>query len=542
VETIYHSGRILTMVDQDDAPEAVLIRDGLITAVGSLEYVREHTTADAETVDLEGRTLMPAFIDSHGHILQHGMLASLVDLENARSIAEIVSAFRDRLSQRAKDDLSPLVGAKYDPQLLAEGRHPTRDDLDAVTTELPVFALHRSMHVAVGNSFLVDGAGLTAGTPDPDGGRFGRFSDGTPDGYVEEHPAMAAFASLLSPDGGGGLLPAGVADPLRAAELAAADYLRHGITTAQEGAADPATISGLVAAAQYGALGLDVVVYPVVQSGATAFDQYPEFGDDYVGRLRLGGYKMILDGSPQARSAWMSEAYAPIEGDEDPGCAYPIHTPQEVEDFTRAAAEQGRQLIVHCNGDAAAELWVSTAERISAEHPALLEKRPVMIHAQTVRDDQLARMAPLGMIASIFSCHTWFWGDVHLRNFGPVRGRRISPARSALDRGVRVTLHQDTPVTPPDMLLTIWAAVNRISRTGQPVGLEQRISTWEALRAVTCEAAYQYGEEDSKGQIREGMRADLVILSADPLATAPQDLREIEVLTTIKDGHVVYGG
>ena len=355
------------------------------------------------------------------------MLASLVDLEHARSIAEIISAFRYRLALREADDRTPLVGAKYDPQLLAEGRHPTRDDLDAVTTELPVFALHRSMHVAVGNSFLVEGAGLTASTPDPEGGRFGRFADGTPDGYVEEHPAMAAFAALLSPSGGGGLLPAGVADPLRAAELAAADYLRHGITTAQEGAADPATISGLVAAARSGALGLDVVVYPVVQSGTTAFDEHPEFAGDYVGRLRLGGYKMILDGSPQARSAWMSEPYEPIEGDEEPGVAYPIHTLEEVEAFTRAVAAQGRQLIVHCNGDAAAELWVSTAERVGAEHPALLEARPVMIHAQTVRDDQLERMAPLGMIASIFSCHTWFWGDVHLRNFGPVRGRRVSP-------------------------------------------------------------------------------------------------------------------
>src|SRR5699024_518155 len=210
------------------------------------------------------------------------------------------------------------------------------------------------------------GAGLTARTPDPEGGRFGRFADGTPDGYVEEHPAMAAFLPLLSPDGGGGLLPAGVADPHRAAELAAADCLRHGITTAQEGAADPATISGLVEAARTGALGLDVVVYPVVQSGTAAFDEHPEFADGYVGRLRLGGYKMILDGSPQARSAWMSEPYEPIEGDEEPGCAYPIHTPQEVEGFTRAVAEQEKQLIVHCNGDAAAELWVSTAERVGA--------------------------------------------------------------------------------------------------------------------------------------------------------------------------------
>lgn len=195
---------------------------------------------------------------------------------------------------------------------------------------------------------------------------------------------------------------------------------------------------------------------------------------------------------------------------------------------------------MHCNGDAAAQLWVDTAERVGADHPALLEARPVMIHSQTVRDDQLDRMSKLGMIASIFSVHTWFWGDVHLRNLGPVRGRRVSPARSALDRGVRVTLHQDTPVTPPDMLLTIWAAVNRISRTGQEIGPEERISTWEALRAVTVEAAHQYGEEDSKGQIREGMRADLVILSEDPLATAPECLREIAVLETLKDGVVMH--
>lgn len=540
METLYHSGRILTMVEEEDAPEAVLVRDGRIAAVGPLDQLRVRAADAATEVDLDGRTLMPSFIDPHGHLLQHGMLASLVDLEHARSIADIVTAFRDRLAQREEGDRSPLVGAKYDPQMLEEGRHPTRTDLDAVSTDLPVFALHRSMHVAVGNSVLVDGAGLTAHTPDPDGGRFGRFADGTPDGYVEEHPAMAAFAEVLSPGDSGGLLPAGVADPLLAAELAVADYLRHGITTAQEGAADPATIEGLVGAARAGTLGLDVVVYPVVQSGTSAFDAHPEFAGDYADGLRVGGYKMILDGSPQARSAWMSEPYAPIEGDEHPGCAYPIHTPAEVEAFVRAVAEQGRQLIVHCNGDAAAQLWVDTAERIGAELPALLEARPVMIHAQTVRDDQLERMAPLGMIASIFSCHTWFWGDVHLRNFGPERGRRISPARSALDRGVRVTLHQDTPVTPPDMLLTIWAAVNRISRTGQEVGPEQRITTWEALRAVTCEAAYQYGEEDSKGQLREGMRADLVILSGDPLATPPRDLRELAVLETIKDGETVF--
>lgn len=538
--SLFHHGTLLTMVDEDDRPESLLVRDGRIAFVGPLEEARTLLAPGDEEVDLESRTLLPAFIDSHGHLLQHGMLSSLVDLEDTRSVDEIITAFRTRLAERDPSDRTPLIGAKYDPALLRERRHPTRDDLDQVSTEIPVFALHRSMHVAVGNSVLVDGAGLTAATPDPEGGRYGRRADGTPDGYVEEHPAMSAFAAVLDPEGTGGLVPGASADPDKAVRLAAEDYLRHGITTAQEGAADPASVAGLARAAAAGTIPLDVVVYPVVQWGGTAFAEHPELTGDYRGRLRLGGYKMILDGSPQARSAWMSEPYEPVPGDDCPGCAYPIHTPAQVEQFVRQVAAEGRQLIVHCNGDAAAELWVSTAETVGAEHPGWLATRPVMIHAQTVRDDQLDRMARLGMIASIFSAHSWFWGDTHMTNFGPVRGRRISPARSALDRGVRVTLHQDTPVTPPDMILTLWAAVNRISRSGAPIGLEQRISTWEALRAVTTEAAYQYGEEETKGQLRPGMRADLVILSGNPLAKRPQDLRDIEVLATYKDGEAVF--
>lgn len=540
METLYHSGRIITMVDQDDAPEALLVRDGLIAAVGDEAEVRAAASVGCDEVDLAGRTLMPSFIDAHGHLLHHGALATLVDLEGATCMAEVVAAFRERLAERDPDDRSPLIGARYDLQVLTEGRHPTRWELDEVATDRPVLALHRSLHVAVGNSFLVEGAGLRADTPDPEGGRFGRLEDGTPDGYVEEHAAISAFTAQVAPEDDGSLLPTGSPDPVEAASMAVADYLRHGITTAQEGAADGATVDGLAAAARAGALTIDVAAYPLVQTGEAVYEAHPELAGGYVDGLRLAGHKMILDGSPQARSAWMSEPYAPVPGDDCPGCAYPALEQEQVEAFTRAVAERGRQLIVHCNGDAAAEQWVTTAEAVGRDLPALLETRPVMIHAQTVRDDQLDRMAAMGMVASVFAVHTWFWGDVHLTNFGPVRGRRVSPTRSALDRGVRMTLHQDAPVTPPDMLLTVWAAVNRVTRTGRPIGLEERISTWEALRAVTCEAAYQYGEEDSKGQLRVGMRADMVVLSGDPLATAPQDLRELRVLQTIKDGSVVY--
>lgn len=168
--------------------------------------------------------------------------------------------------------------------------------------------------------------------------------------------------------------------------------------------------------------------------------------------------------------------------------------------------------------------------------------RPVMIHCQTVRDDQLERMATLSMIASIFVGHVWYWGDVHVKNFGPERGNHISPAKSALDRGVVVNFHQDTPVTKPDMLHSVWCAVNRISRTGNVIGEEQAVDVYDALRAVTVNAAYQYFEEDTKGSIETGKRADLVILDRSPLDVEPMDIRDIKVLETIKDGESIYCG
>ncbi|UEJ84523.1 amidohydrolase family protein [Brachybacterium halotolerans subsp. kimchii] len=280
MQTLYHSGRILTMVDRDDAPEAVLIEDGLITGVGTLADLRERADASAgadrvDEVDLTGRTLMPSFIDSHGHLLAHGRLAALVDLEGARSIDEVVAAFRERLAARDAGDDSPLIGAKYDPTQLAEGRHPTRDDLDRVSTEIPVLAMHRSMHVGAANSVLVEAAGITAETPDPEGGRFGRRDDGSPDGFAEEHAALGALFAALDPEGGASSILGG-GDASAALRLAADDYLRHGITTAQEGAASPDAVTDLAEAARAGELPLDLVVYPVAAWGAPAREQFAE--------------------------------------------------------------------------------------------------------------------------------------------------------------------------------------------------------------------------------------------------------------------------
>lgn len=204
------------------------------------------------------------------------------------------------------------------------------------------------------------------------------------------------------------------------------------------------------------------------------------------------------------------------------------------------AISREKQLLTHCNGDAASEQLLRCYTKVKEELGSTAELRPVMVHCQTVRPDQLDRMAPLGMIGSFFVVHTYYWGDVHIRNFGERRGKMISPMRAAIDRGVVYTMHQDTPVVPPDMLLTIWAAVNRISKNGTEMGADQRISVWEALRGVTINAAYQYFEEKEKGSIEPGKRADLVILDRNPLAVPAMELKNIKVLETIKDGRAVY--
>ena len=149
-------------------------------------------------------------------------------------------------------------------------------------------------------------------------------------------------------------------------------------------------------------------------------------------------------------------------------------------------------------------------------------------------------MAKLKMLPSIFIGHVYYWGDIHMKNFGPQRGHRISPAKDALDRGLIINFHQDTPVTKPNMLHSVWAAVNRISRMGNVIGEDQKIGVYDALKAVTINAAYAYFEEDSKGSLKVGKRADLVILDKSPMAVAPMEIKDIRVMETIKDGKTIY--
>lgn len=535
MQTLYHNGDIITMENESDHPEAVLVENGLIKAVGTFEALASQKAADCHMIDLNGKTLMPSFIDGHGHIsMASTQYLANANLEDAENFDDIVQILKDFISSNQIPAGKVVIGCLYDHNYLEEKRHPDKWVLDRASTEHPILISHTSSHMGAANSLALKNAQIDASTPDPQGGMIAHDPQtGEPTGYLEEAAYMMVKKSnepkLPDPEE----LLAGVQDI----------YAANGITTAQDGATGANILSLIRKVGDAGRLKIDIVTYPMAMNAALeTLPQLMEENQDIAGKyqnhVKIGGYKVVLDGSPQGKSAWMSEPY------EDSGDyrGYPWLTDDQLHKSIKKALSDGQQLLTHCNGDAAAQqlLDIYEQEFAASDNPNKADLRPVMIHCQTVREDQLDRMQKLQMIPSIFICHTWYWGDVHLKNFGEMRGRRISPARSALDRGLIYNFHTDTPVTQPKMLHTVWAAVNRITRSGVEIGPEQRIGVYDALKGITINAAYAYFEEDSKGSIKEGKRADLVILDRNPLKVDQMAIRDINVLETIKDGETIY--
>jgi len=264
----------------------------------------------------------------------------------------------------------------------------------------------------------------------------------------------------------------------------------------------------------------------------------------YARHVKIPGVKVIGDGSPQpgAKTAWLSAPYYKKPDWEPEGYrGYPIYTDEQMYAFCRQALEKNWQIVTHCNGDATADQFIKAYEKAKKDMGNTLNLRPVMIHAQTVREDQLEAMARLGIIPTFFHDHTYYWGDDHLDSvLGPERGKRISPLKSALNRGIPFTLHQDTPVVPPNQILALHNAVNRQTKTGREIGPEFAISPLQAIKAITINAAFQNFDENIKGSLEAGKYADLVILDKNPLKVPEEEIKEIKVLETIKEGKTIY--
>lgn len=520
-ETIYYHGTILTMEEEQPTAEAILTENGKIKKIGSFSEIKEGKKQGTKMVDLEGHTLMPAFLDAHSHITAYASTLSAVNLQDATCFAEIVEKMKTYIKKTKPKKGQWIIGFGYDQNALKEKDHPNKQVLDQITKEFPLTIAHASGHMGVFNSKALALAAIDTEKENPQGGIIGREEDGmTPNGYLEENAFMSASS----------IIPESTMEQRKKwMEMAQKDYLKYGITTAQDGLTKGEEWSLLKTMAEENKLEIDIVSYLDQKNHAGLVEENPKYDGKYDNHLKIGGYKIFLDGSPQGRTAWLTQPY---KNGEKGYCGYPIYEKEQVSAFIRQALEEKRQLLAHCNGDAACEQYISCLEEVSNSQ----NNRFVMIHAQMVRPDQLKRMKKLEMIPSFFIAHVFQWGDIHLINLGKERAEQISPAKTAEELGLVYTFHQDTPVLLPDMMKTIWCAVNRVTKEGVLLGKKEQLTVIEALKAVTINTAYQYFEEKEKGSLKIGKNADFVILNKNPLESDPMALKEIQILQTIKNG------
>lgn len=528
-------GVVLTMDATNRQVEAVLVEGERITAVGSRAEIEGRMRDDTLVHDLAGRSLLPGFIDAHGHFPGSGLSELGADL-NSPPIGRIenLEGLLDGLRDKAADTPAGewVFGFGYDDTLLEEKRHPTREDLDRASSEHPIFILHVSGHMGVANGLALERAGVDAATPNPEGGLIVKdASTGELTGLLEENAAEPVQRLAMAYS---------VFDAVAMVKAASREYAQVGVTTAQSGGVDLQMAQGLVLAAKLGMIPLRLELWPLHDKlGPKLLDGSVDAASLITERVRLGPIKVIADGSIQGYTGYLTEPYhVPFHGDETYR-GYARVPRDALFDAVRTYHQAGYQLAIHTNGDASID---DALDALRAAHVAYPrdDTRPILIHAQMARDDQLDVMRELGVTPSFFSAHTYYWGDRHAAIFmGPERAARMSPTRSAIDRGVRFTVHLDTPVTPMLPLLGVWSTVNRISTGGQVIGSEQRISPMQALRAVTSDAAWQIFREDEVGSIEVGKFADLVVLDGNPLEK-PERIRDLEVTQTLVGGVTIY--
>ena len=537
-DTIYTGGPILTIDDARPMAEAVAVKDGRILAVGNLTEVSAYEGEATAHFDLAGRTLLPGFIDSHGHVAFGGLQALSANLlappdGEVTDIASLQETLKQWMADNtdAIEKIKVVVGFGYDQAQLAELRHPTREDLDAVTTDHPVIIVHQSGHLGVANSKALEAAGVDANTQDPPGGVYQRDATGEPNGVLEEYAFFPVLIKNLS-----GLGAEGFMAFTRAGSKLWASF---GYTTAQDGRSSEGIVDAIRQVGAAGELSIDVVAFPDVLEARDFIGE--NVSQDYSDRVRVGGCKLTIDGSPQGFTALRDRPYYAPVGDYPPGYAgYAAITMEQVQDAVNWCTEKGIQIIVHANGEGASDMLIAAIDAAQKKYPGT-SNRPVLVHGQFLREDQVESYKRLGVFPSLFPMHTFYWGDWHRdHTVGPVNAENISPTGWLVQREMMFGTHHDAPVAFPNSMRVLDATVTRRTRSGDILGPHQRVDVMTALKAMTIWPAWQHFEEDHKGSIEVGKLADFAILSDNPTTIDPEALDQIKVLATIKDGTVIY--
>ena len=538
-ETIYTAGEIVTVNDKQPSAEALAVKGGKIVAVGSRADVEKaHKGVNTEVVDLGGKALLPGFLDAHSHYISSLTVANQVNLyappagpgkDPASIVAELVK-YRDA-NKISKGEVIQAYG--YDENVMPNGRLLNRDDLDKAFPDNPVLVGHVSMHGAVLNSAAMKKWGVSANTKTPPGGVIVR-KPGTqePYGLIMETAYLPIFASLPQPT---------KEQEVEWSKAGQTLYAQHGVTTAHEGATHLSDLEVMKRAAAGGATLIDIIAYPFITDLEAVLQKYPkETWGKYENRLKIGGVKITIDGSPQGKTAYFTTPYLTGGPGGEKKWTGELSFPEYV--ITKAVKSvygMGVPLNLHANGDAAIDTFLRAHEQAAAGDLGK-ERNVTMIHSQFVRKDQLDKYVTYKIRPSFYTLHTYYFAEAHIANRGRAQAMYISPMRDAIDKGLVPTNHTDFVVAPLDQMFMMWSAVNRLSRGGEVIGADQRVTPLEALKAMTINVAQQYGEQSSKGSLEVGKLADFVVVDQNPLKVEAMKIKDIKVVETIKDGKSIY--
>ena len=537
---LYHNGDILTMDSKEPTyAEALVEENGKIAFVGSLKEA-EKKYGDAQKIDLQGKTLLPGFIDPHSHFGMVSNTMGQVDLNSppvgdVESIADVLRKMKTYKTEHNIADGEWIFGWGYDESQLKEKRHLNKAEIDSVLPDNPVYLVHTSGHMGVANSMALKKMNVSAETKNPEGGSIERMPNSQePTGLVQETAMYPFVGNMLQ------ILESKQAEFFPETQK---KYASNGITTAQDGMTDRNAINFFQSQADAGKLEIDLIALPGFSELDKNLNDSTLVWKTYKNGFKLQGTKIIADGSPQGKTAYFTKPFlTPVPGCERDCRGFPNLSQEALNELFLKAYKAGNQLFIHSNGDASMDMVIVAHENACKElnQPMDKDRRTIVIHSQFVRPDQLETYKKYNMEPSFFTNHAYFWGDVHVENLGEERAFFLSPIASAEKLGLKYTNHSDATVTPIDPIFTLWTAVNRVSRTGKIIGPDERATPYQALKAITSYAAYEFFEEEQKGSLKAGKLADMVVLDKNPLKVDPLEIKEIQVLETIKEGKSIY--
>ena len=561
-DSVYVNGKVVTVDAEDSVVSALAVKGGKILATGSTEDIRKLADASTELIDLGGRTVLPGINDSHTHAAMYGGSLPPLTLDlsfpSVRSIADIKEMVRARTATVKPGEWIRGNGWDYgylNESLADPSRALTRRDLDEVAPDNPVFLVDFSQHRLVANSRALELAGITRDSVTEPGSEIVKDPvTGEPTGMLMELPAQGLLMKVV---------PLWTREEKRAAIVNVMDMMNaRGITSVTDAALGAGGISF-----QGGMLGSEVIsvyndlhneeamtlrvniMYLFGSYGAISLEDFEEaipvlgihsgFGDEW---LQIGGIKLFADGIPQTKTAWVSEEY-PGGGFGSlvmPG-ATDEERRQQLMSMIAFAHRNGFQCGIHAVGDRAIEACVDGI--IKAQEQDSQRLRHYLIHSDMVSDTDMRRMAANRIGVSTQPILKWVFSDAMDGLVGLQRSERQFPLRSLLDAGVNVSLSSDAPVTAPDWLQGIEAAVLRKSKASGTVrGPGETIRVAEALRAYTMGGAWQDHMEKRKGSLEPGKLADFCVLDSDILSVPLDEIHEIRNLGTVVDGTIVYDG